>query len=163
MGAFNYLEKRITNDCAAAYHYSDNYRVWELAQYFDPSFAAQHLTEDRVRALVDITPIWYANMLKETPAYLAACVGVTIDDSDMGTFTAAILSFWRNNCRKFPAWAKAARMVFAMTPNSAGAERVFSLLEHFFGSTRDGSLADLIEGSLMLKYNNTKRRKELEA
>ena len=60
----------------------------------------------------------------------------------MGTFTAAILSFWRNNCRKFPAWAKAARMVFAMTPNSAGAERVFSLLEHFFGSTREGSLAD---------------------
>ena len=90
-------------------------------------------------------------------------MGVTIDDSDMGTFTAAVLSFWRNNCRKFPAWAKAARMVFAMTPNSAGAERVFSLLEHFFGSTRDGSLADLIEGSLMLKYNNTKRRKELEA
>ncbi len=41
-----------------------------------------------------------------------------------------------------------------------GRERVFSLLEHYFGAQRDNSLSDLIEGSLMLKYNNIKRSQE---
>ena len=49
---------------------------------------------------------------------------------------------------------------FAMTPNSAGAERVFSLLKNMFPKECNLSLADLIEGSLMLKYNNAKRAAE---
>ena len=83
----------------------------------------------------------------------APCVGVTIDDSDMGTFTAAVLSFWRNNCRKFPAWAKAARMVFAMSPNSASCERVFALLKSMFGEEQMSVLADYVSAALMLRYN----------
>ena len=49
---------------------------------------------------------------------------------------------------------------FAMTPNSAGAERVFLLLKNMFPKECNLSLADLIEGSLMLKYNNAKRAAE---
>ena len=47
-----------------------------------------------------------------------------------------------------------------MTPTSAGAERVFSLLKCMFPETRSLSLSDLVEGSLMLKYNNAKRAAE---
>jgi hypothetical protein len=55
-----------------------------------------------------------------------------------------------------------AHHVFAMTPNSASAERVFSLLKAMFGDARASSLSDLIEGSLMLKFNKAKRKAEKE-
>lgn len=51
-------------------------------------------------------------------------------------------------------------MIFAMSPSSAPAERVFSLLKLNFGKTQGSSLADYIEGSLMLAHNNTMRRNE---
>ena len=58
--------------------------------------------------------------------------------------------------QKMPAWRKAARIVLAIPPTSAASERVFSLLEEMFGKGMDASLADLIQASLMLRYN--KRR-----
>ena len=51
------------------------------------------------------------------------------------------------------AWAEAARIVFSFTPNSAAAERVFSLLKLFFGHLQMSALADIIQSSLMLHYN----------
>ena len=69
--------------------------------------------------------------------------------------------FWRRNGQKFPTWAVAARIMFAMTPNSASAERVFSLLKAMFGDARASSLSDLIQG-LMLKFNKAKRKAEKE-
>jgi hypothetical protein len=44
-----------------------------------------------------------------------------------------------------------------MAPNSAGAERVFSLLKILLGSNQDTSLSDFIRGSITLRYNKTKR------
>ena len=44
-------------------------------------------------------------------------------------------------------------MVFAISPNSASCERVFSLLANLFGESQMSSLADLIQASLMLNYN----------
>ena len=67
-----------------------------------------------------------------------------------------VLAWWASNGSKFPAWAAAARIVFSFTPNSAAAERVFSLLKLFFGDTRMSALADLIQASLMLRYNQRK-------
>ena len=172
------------------------------------------MTPDGVRSLEAIKPLAYhglvPKMLAEVQPYLAACVGVFIDSSaNMTDFTEALLRFWRHNESKFPAWAEAARIVFSLTPNSAAAERVFSLLklyaaardtaratplraplhapsthvppkapptparrhalrthrrpattDRYFGEERCASLADLVEGSLMLKYNNTKRKLE---
>ena len=57
---------------------------------------------------------------------------------------------------KFPTWAAAAQIVFFFTPNSAAAERVFSLLKLFFGDTRMSALLDMIQASLMLRYNMRK-------
>ena len=96
----------------------------------------------------------------EIHAYLTACAGVNIDYSDMRAYTDSVLLFWHLNHPKFPLWAEAARIIFAMTPNSAAAERVFSLLKAMFSDARNMSLADLIEGSLMLKYNKAKRKAE---
>ena len=47
----------------------------------------------------------------------------------------------------------AAEIVFAFTPNSAAAERVFSLLKAMFGDQQLGALADIIQTALMLRYN----------
>ena len=43
--------------------------------------------------------------------------------------------------------------MYACDRDERGSERVFSLLEAMFGKERNASLADLIQGSLMLRYN----------
>ena len=53
----------------------------------------------------------------------------------------------------FPAWALAARIVFASSPNSASCERVFALLRNLFGELQMRSLADYVQAALMLNYN----------
>ena len=163
MGAFNYLENRLTDNCFPAFHYKDNYEMWGLARFFNPSFAAQQLTVGGVDALINITPLRHHDLIDgmktEVHAYLSVCAGVVVDTSSMHNFTESVLIFWR----KFPTWGKAASIIFSMTPNTAGAERVFSLLKLMFGDSRTCVLADFIEGSLMLKYNNTKRKEEKDA
>ena len=90
-------------------------------------------------------------------------MGVVVDTSSMEAFTNSVLLFWRRNGHKFPTWAAAARIMFSMTPNSASAERVFSLLKAMFGdAARASSLSDLVQGSLMLKFNKAKRKAEKE-
>ena len=45
------------------------------------------------------------------------------------------------------------QIVFAFTPNSAAAERVFSLLKAMFGDQQMEALADIIQTALMLRVN----------
>ena len=45
------------------------------------------------------------------------------------------------------------RIVGSLTPNSAAAERVFSLLKLMFGDRQISTLADAIRAALMLRYN----------
>ena len=52
-----------------------------------------------------------------------------------------------------PRRALAARVVFAISPNSASCERVFSLLKNLFGEQQMAALADYVQASLMLNYN----------
>ena len=47
----------------------------------------------------------------------------------------------------------AARIVFAISPNSASCERVFALLRNLFGELQMKSLADYVQAALMLNYN----------
>ena len=72
----------------------------------------------------------------------------------MHEFTKKILEFWASHGTKFPEWSRAARIIFAFTPNSAACERVFSLLKSFIGEQQATSLADQIQTALMLAYNN---------
>ena len=84
---------------------------------------------------------------------MAASNATTLDNNNVAHFTEGVLEFWRNQGTKMPAWRKVAKIVFTITPNSASSEHVFSLLEAMFGKDQDMSLADLIQGSLMLRYN----------
>ena len=52
------------------------------------------------------------------------------------------------------AWALAARIVFAISPNSASCERVFALLKNLFGEQQMLALADYVQAALMLNYND---------
>jgi hypothetical protein len=48
------------------------------------------------------------------------------------------------------------QIVGPFTPNSAAAERVFSLLKLMFGDLQMSALADMIQSALMLRYNGRK-------
>ena len=84
----------------------------------------------------------------------------SIDHGDVDVFTVGILTWWKNHGTEVGAWAEAARIAFAMAPNSAGAERVFSMPKTIFGSNQDSALAYFIRGAIMLHYNSTKRAAE---
>ena len=97
-----------------------------------------------------------AALLRELPAYLVATAGVVIDHTESKedhSFTNQILHWWAVNGATFPAWAEAAQIVFAFTPNSAAAERVFSMLKWMFGDLQMEALADIIQTALMLRMN----------
>ena len=69
------------------------------------------------------------------------------------SFTDGVLKFWRENGNKMKAWSDAARIVFAIPPNSAASERVFALLADMFGKKMTLCLSDYIQAALMLRYN----------
>ena len=52
-----------------------------------------------------------------------------------------------------PAWAIAARIVFAMLPTSAPCERVFSEVKEMLGKDQLASVSDVLQGSVMMRYN----------
>ena len=88
------------------------------------------------------------------PFYLAAAKNAPVfDKSDVDAFTDKLLKWWRTNAKVFPAWALAARVAFAISPNSACCERVFALLKSMYGDQQMSVLADLIQAALMLRYN----------
>ena len=93
----------------------------------------------------------------ELPVYLSAAKNApALDKSDVAISSESLLKWWRVNGKSFPAWAKAARIAFALTPNSASCERVFALLKNMYGEEQLSALADQLQASLMLAYN--KRR-----
>ena len=80
---------------------------------------------------------------------------MVFDKTDVESFTNNLLDWWRVNGKSFPAWAEAARVAFAMSPNSASCERVFALLKLMFGEQQMSALADMIQVALMLRYNGS--------
>ena len=105
-----------------------------------------------------ITPLRSLDMLdqlkQEAPLYRAAAGSAgAFDKSSVADYTDAMLTWWRTNGGSFPAWALAARIVFASSPNSASCERVFALLKNLFGEQQMSALADYVQAALMLNYN----------
>ena len=45
------------------------------------------------------------------------------------------------------------QIVGSFTPNSAAAERVFSMLKDMFGDKQLSALSDMVQAALMLRYN----------
>ena len=153
-----YLRDRLTGNCEANYDCTQLFEVYRLVQVFDPSFAVQHLTSAWIDGFATIPPLAeHVPRLKyELPAYLSKCNGTAYDHDDVGKFTTEVLSFWANYGKEFPTWALAMQIVGSFTPNSAAAERVFSMLKLMFGDTQMTALADMIQAALMLRYNKRK-------
>jgi len=83
-----------------------------------------------------------ARLQRDQPTYIAADNGFSIEHGDVGDFTKENLSWWKSHVSEVGAWSEAARIAFAMAPNSAGAERVCSLLKILLGSNKDTALPD---------------------
>ena len=69
-----------------------------------------------------------------------------------------LLGFWRANEDAVPAFSYVLRAVLANAPNSIPPERVFSILNDSFDDDQDSSLADYIELSLQLQFNEHSRK-----
>ena len=120
--------------------------------------SAQYVNPALVDALVTIPPLaeHVPALKRELPAYLTKCAGTAFDHNDVDEFTKSVLPWWANNGKEFPTWALAMQIVGSFTPNSAAAERVFSMLKLMFGDAQMSSLMDMIQAALMLKYNGRK-------
>lgn len=158
---FAYLESRITGTCDAVYDCSPMYNLCRLVQIFDPAYAAAHATPQSVDDLATVVPLGalanLTQMKAQLPVYLQRAVGFTPDYSDVESFTTSVLGWWKaNGDSAISAWKDAARIVFAISPNSASCERVFSLLKTMFGDQQMSSLADYIHAALTLHYNGRK-------
>ena len=158
---FEYLETRITGTCEPIYDCSAMYNACRLVQVFDPAFAAAHATPQWVDDLANVKPLGaladMAKMKAQLPTYLTRAQGFTADISDVEAFSNSVLDWWRRNVDDaISAWAEAARIVFAISPNSASCERVFALLKNMFGDQQMSTLADYVQAALMLCYNGRK-------
>ena len=134
------------------------YEICRVVQAFNPNFAATFLDPAFIDSMQAITPLAGLGMLsdlkKELPPYVAAAAHAPdFDKADVAEFTEAVLRWWRTNGNSFPTWAKAVRIVFAFSPNSAACERVFSLLKRMFGEEQLSALADYIRAALMVRFN----------
>ena len=159
--AFDYLEDRLTGNCEPQYDCTTMYEICRIVRAFDPNFALQHVDAAFVDSMAVLKPLvgfgLLPGMKAELPAYMAAAQHApTFDKSDVSAYTDNLLKWWQTNGKSFPTWAAAARDAFALSPNSASCERVFSLLEAMFGDDQDSALADQVRATLMLRYN--KRR-----
>ena len=118
-------------------------------------FAGDFVTPEFVHELGRIEPLkgMVSGLLHQLPTYISVAQDFTVDHGDVQAFTKSVLKWWANHGSVIPAWSEAAQIVFSFTPNSAAAERVFSMLKLFYGKERVASLADSINVSLMLNYN----------
>ena len=90
----------------------------------------------------------------QSPIYLQRVATCTVKHTSVEDFSTSVLKWWRDNSDdKISEWSEAARIIFAISPNSASCERVFALLKNMFGEQQVSSLADYIQAALMLAYN----------
>lgn len=156
-----YLRNRLEGNLPPQQVYYDcstMFGVLRALRVFDPSWAASNLTADAVDALLVVKPLvpLVPALHNERAAYGTKAASVTIDHTETAedhSFTDQVLKFFRTNKGEFATWSKAARIVFAFTPNSAAAERVFSMLKSMFGASQMEASADYVQASVMLRYN----------
>ena len=145
-----------------------------LVQIFDPVIARGLDIPECLNALAAFHPFnaqhpFHMNLLDrmscELPKYKAAMQMQGLDATQFNAtkpieFTQAVLDFWRRCNAELPAWAEAAQMVFCSKPSSAGAERGFSLMNNSFGADRSAALMDMVEGTMMVQFNDSMRQAE---
>ena len=92
-------------------------------------------------------------LVVELPQYMAIADGTALDTEEEK------LLWWSRNEATLPNWSSAVKKVLLVQPSSASAERVFSLMNNFFGNQQDAALEETVEVAVMLRYNQNQRRK----
>lgn len=162
--AFQYLEDRLTDapNVDRPYRLGAVYAVCSAVRAFNPGFirtqSEQGDVAEMMERLQDIPFIETETVYKmreELPALVAAVNSSSLNFSmeSITDFSNNVLTFWRG-LERCPSWKFEARRVFALTPNSAASERAFSTLKEMFDPSQLFALADYVEGSVMLSYND---------
>lgn len=161
--AFEYINNRLTDACAVPYHCAAQHECFNSIKVFDPSAVASiGPNESYVNSMFPAIPFLrsrpslaagmnaeVADYMKLAEQFQLPAEAIPGKDDFMKAFTKSVLGFWAANAKKIPSWSMAARLVFAVQPNSAECERVFSILTRVFGQQRERCLADEISASLM--------------
>ena len=157
--AFDYLDQRFAAAHAnLQYSCAMQMEMFKALRMFNPAYVASvqisSADVDTLAVVVPIAQLCALDALKrELPAFVGAAAGVVIASTDIAAFTEAVLAWWRAHAATIPTWARAARIAFALSPNSASCERVFSLLESMFGDAQMSALSDYMQAALMLRYH----------
>jgi hypothetical protein len=91
----------------------------------------------------------FSLLQKELPMYRA--LSMDLDPNTMAT------TFFNQNSSSLPTWKRVFSMIALELPSSAPAERGFSIFQDFFRGISKATLQDLIEISVMRRYNYRNR------
>ena len=97
-----------------------------------------------------------ASSTDELDDYMEVATECEFDRDDIAQYTKDVLAWWRAldaTATGLDAWKAAARIVFGMSPNSCGCERVFALLKNMYGDNQERTLADAVSAGMRLAYN----------
>ena len=97
------------------------------------------------------------DMISELPRYrsLINQFPAQPEDDDLAHQIERTQEFWSRHCRDLPKLSRLiARYAFTLTPSSAGAERVFSMMKNYITKAQMAAcLAEYSETTVMLGYN----------
>jgi len=169
--AFEYLNDRLNDNCRSLAHGCfEMHRLFRLAQAFDPSEARSINLVAFIGEMETIPALTspfrdrlLTRMRGEIPEYQTLLGNVDVSKFNHRKppeFTRQVLGWWKAHRNELEAWSEAARIIFAMKPTSAMTERVFSMLSCAFPPNRNGAAMDMIEASLMVKFNSDQRDAE---
>ena len=136
------------------FKFENSFLIFKLAQLFDQPYVSERSnTTDLVARLTEIKSFGerselMARLQRDLPTYIAAANGFSVDHSDVGDFTEGIPSWLESHAYEVGAWSEAVRIAFAMAPNAAVAERVFSLMKILLRSNQDTALSATFAGGL---------------
>jgi len=103
---------------------------------------------NRLRSILPkklLTDELFSLLQKELPMYRA--LSMELDPNTMAT------TFFNQNSSSLPTWKYVFSMIALELPSSAPAERGFSIFQDFFRGVTTATLQDLIEISVMRRYN----------
>lgn len=148
-------------------------------KYQSPPFATQNDVNVAIRELCNMMPALQPlrdRMLQEVAEYVMLCSGpltaadedviASNSDSDSDSDSVRdyqadadfdILGWWRKRAveaKRLPSLLEGLKIVLTLHPTSAGAERVFSLVNAAYTSQQTATLDETMKTTISLQYNN---------
>ncbi|CAN0385678.1 unnamed protein product, partial [Laminaria digitata] len=127
--------------------------LFKVARIIYPSFVRQQLRDDVQPKALRIFPF----VTKEEVVILTAELPKYINAAAAARATYPVRSFWVDNTVALPGWYKVVKKLWLVQPSSAMMERVFSVLNNVFGKRQTTCLNDLVETTVMARFNRTDR------